>query len=447
MAIHLGPRARKAVRIAAFIVFGLVTFVFALQMTLPYDRAKDRAIERLADKGWDMSVGDVERSWIPGRVYLHSVRLTSHTSKPDEIPMIFFIKDLKVDVELLTMLGGNFSLDIDAKVANGRLTAKLEAPLSFGAGTYVIKAEGKDLASDALPMQTVALQPTKGDLNLSADVSLTIEPLKSGKVGINWQKLEGDVEVACPSNCVYGDGKTKLKMKMTTRNKSQAEFGKDGIEFGIIKIDSLLAQLEAKNGKLTLSRLDAKSADGELKADFTMDLQQDVSESGVAGCISYKGSEELLKRDQRSFDAISLIGGALGPDKLFHIRLSEKWHDIKKQGIVCGGGAGNMDEPGGTNPTMPTVRRPNLAVQPEPPTQPPPQVTPPPPPPMPTPAPPPPTGSAATAVPVDPEHPPGSAPPGAYVPPGQGSAAPGSGSAAPVPEGSSAPAPAPAPGP
>ena len=208
MAIHLGPRARKAARIAGFIVFGLVTFVFALQMTLPYERAKDRAIERLADKGWDMSVGEVERGWIPGRIYLHSVRLTQRTSKPDETPLIFFIKDLKVDVGLFTMLGGNFAVDIDAKVANGKLTGRFEAPLSFGAGTYTVKAEGKDLASDALPMQTVALQPTKGDLTLSADVSFTIEPLKSGKVGVNWQKLEGDVEVACPSNCVYGDGKT-----------------------------------------------------------------------------------------------------------------------------------------------------------------------------------------------------------------------------------------------
>jgi type II secretion system protein N len=425
---HLGPRTRKIVRIAGFVLFGLVTFVFALQLSLPYERAKDRAVDILAEHNWDLTTGEVEPGWLPGRVYFHDVKLVSRTTKADEVATVIIIPKLKIDVGVLALLGGTLAVDIDAKVGSGHLTAKLDAPISFGKGTYTIKVDGKDLPSGALPMKDIVSQPTTGDIGISADISVVVEANKAGKVGVNWQKLEGEAELSCPSNCVYGDGKTKLKMKI--KNQRNAEFAKDGIEFGTIKIDSMLARIEAKNGKVSLAKFDAKSADGDLKAEFTMDLQPDINESGVAGCLSYKGSEELLKRDEKSFNAITLIGGALGPDKLFHVRLSDKWRDIRKVGAVCGGPGTSMDDPGGTNPGV--TRRPNLTVTPEenphPPITP---VTPPPPPPPVTP--PPATGSApAPAT--------GSAPPpatGSAVPGGVPEGSAGSGSA----EGSAAPPP------
>jgi len=429
MAVHLGPRARKIVRIGGFVLFGIVTFVFALQMTLPYDRAKDRAVEFFAEHNWDLTVREVEPGYLPGRVYLYDVKLRSRPTKPDDVPTLIIIPKLKADVGVLALLGGTLAVDIDAKVGGGHLTARFDAPMSFGKGTYNVKIDGKDLPSGALPMKDFVLQPTTGDVALSADISIVVEANKAGKVGINWQKLEGEAELGCPSNCVYGDGKTKLKMKI--KNQRNAEFAKDGIEFGTIKIDSLLARIEAKNGRVELTKFDAKSVDGDLKAEYSMDLQPDINDSGVAGCLSYKGSEALLKRDDKSFNAITLIGGALGPDKLFHVRLSDKWRDIRKVGAVCGGPGATMDDPGGTNPTV--TRRPNLTVTPEETAHPPitpPVVTPPPPPPVTPPATPPatpPTTPAATPTP--PVQ--GGVPDGSGV--HEGSAGSAEGSAAPAP--------------
>src|SRR5262249_285431 len=155
----------------------------------------------------------------------------------DEQPMFLKIDKLRVDVGIFALAGQKLSIDLDATVKSGRITGNLTFPLSFGAGTYAIKLDGKDLPSKYLPMKDIVGLPRTGDIELSIDATLPAEPNKQGRVAMNWEKLEADVNFACPSNCVYGDGQTKLKMKI--KNQRNAEFAKDGIDFGTLNIDSL----------------------------------------------------------------------------------------------------------------------------------------------------------------------------------------------------------------
>ena len=68
----------------------------------------------------------------------------------------------------------------------------------------------------------------------------------------------------------------------------------------------------------------------------------------VAGCLRFKGSEVLQKREPKTFAAISTTGAQLGPDGLFHIRLTESFKDMKRLAQKCGPSTkGNMDDPGG----------------------------------------------------------------------------------------------------
>ena len=63
---NLGPRTRRILRYVALAVFSLVVFVFALQMTFPYKRVKDKVVEGLSEK-YDVTIGSVDRGIVPGR--------------------------------------------------------------------------------------------------------------------------------------------------------------------------------------------------------------------------------------------------------------------------------------------------------------------------------------------------------------------------------------------
>jgi type II secretion system protein N len=390
---QLGPRMRKLVRYLGFAALAVVTFVFALQATLPFDRIKDKVIEALSEK-YDVTIGDVDGGWLPGRVYFKAVTLRTRPTKPDEVASTLFIEQLKLDLGLLALVRSTAAVAFDAKIGPGHITGDL----ALSKAGISIDVVGEDLASASLPIRDVLGLPMSGKLRAAVSLELPYEKSKAGKLGPNWQKAEGRLELGCPSGCVVGDGKAKLKMKVA--NPGQQAFAKDGIEFGKLNIDSLLATVELKAGKLAVTRLETRSADGELHVEFAMALNQDTSQSLVTGCLRFNGSPALLKRDAKTATAISATGAPLGPDKLFHIKLDGPLREVRRIGVLCGPAINKpMDNLGGP------PAKPNLTVAPEPPPapatadipQPPPIVTPPPPPPVAAP-----DGAGSTAPPAMP---------------------------------------------
>lgn len=425
---RLGPRSRKLLRYVGFVVLALVSFVFAFQLTFPFERVKAKVIEALSEK-YEVNIGDVERGLIPGRLYFKAFSLRTRPTKSGEVATTFYIDRLGVDLGLLALLRGAVSVGLDAKIGQGHIKGKIGVAK---AGTSV-HMTGDDLPSASLPMREVLGVPMSGKVRFRFDLELPNEKSKAGKIAPNWPKAEGGAEFACPTGCTVGDGKTKLKL--TTNNVRQQEFldqGGGGIDFGKVNIDSLLAAVEIKNGKLEVTKLDTKSADGELHVAFAMTLNQDIQASTVAGCLRFRGSDVLLKREPKTHAAISTTGAPLGSDNLFHIKLDGQLRAMRRLGVVCGPGSSGGGDTGGAPP------RPNLSANPEPHTpglgsvsMPPPlpaPVTPPPaaaPPPMPPAAPP----AAPTAEPQRPGMIGESPAPTTY--PSTGSGVPG---AAPVPQ-------------
>jgi type II secretion system protein N len=432
MAIHLGPRVRRVLRYVGFVLLALVTFVFALQLTFPYNRVKDKIIEALSTK-YEVSIGDVERGIMPGRMYFKAVTLRTRPEKSDDAVNTFYVERLEVDLGLLALIKGTASVDIDAKIGPGHITGNIAISQSLTS----IDLEGTDLPSAMLPMREAMGLPMSGKIAFAFALDLPNEKSKIGKTAPNWQKAEGAVAFDCLSGCTFGDGKTKLKPKL--KNARSQAFASDGIEFGKVNVDSMVARVSIKGGKMELTRFDAKSQDGELKVDFEATLAPVFSDSMVAGCLRFHGSESLQKREPKTAAAISTTGANLGPDGLFHIRLDGKFRDMKRLAQNCGPAVNNiqMDNPGGGGGDS----RPNLTVQhaDETLTK---SATPP------TPVAPvtidagaeaPPTPPVTTTVPINPEGAQGSAagsgmitptPPGEPLPPGAGPSAPnGAGSA------------------
>jgi type II secretion system protein N len=348
----LGPRTRTVLRYLALIVFALVVFVFALQMTFPYDRVKDKIVDALSDK-YEVTIGGVERGIVPGRVYFSAVTLRSRPTKEGETVSTLFIKKLELDAGILPLLSGNLSMDVEAQIGAGTLTASFEIG-TFGRGDIHAHVHGGQLPGDALPMKSLLGLPLSGKIEFDVSLHLPMEKSKLGKVAINWQKVAGAFSLGCPTGCTFGDGVTKLKpLLKNTRN--QVMVG-DGIDFGKITMDSLIAKATIKSGKLTLDKFDVKSKDGELKVDYMMTLEKSFDESVVAGCLRFKGSEDLVKRAPNTYAALTTTGAELRGDGLFHIRLSDRFKDMKRLNQECGAGASVVNQENfGGKPGRPTI--------------------------------------------------------------------------------------------
>ena len=149
---RLGPRTRKVLRYIGIGFFGLFVFVFALQMSLPVDRAKDKLIEAVQDK-LDITIGSVERGWMPGRIYLNNVSVRTRPKTADEPVTTFYVERLKADVGLLALVGGNLKVDAVANIGAGKLNAHvvLHGLIPVGNKGITVHLEGTDLPSASLP--------------------------------------------------------------------------------------------------------------------------------------------------------------------------------------------------------------------------------------------------------------------------------------------------------
>ncbi len=350
-----------AARLGGYIVVALVTFLFALQLTAPYDRALKKGIEAASDS-FDITYKDVERGWLPGRVYINNLQIRTRTTKPDEVPLLFTFNRVKIDVGLLALIGKNVSINIDAEIASGELSGNVTLRHFMRDGVS-INLDGEGIPGGNLPLQSVIGLPISGNLDLTAVVDL---PFENGRPGLNWKKLAADIDVSCPSGCTFGNGKAKLK-PIIKNTRTQAMVG-DGIEFGTIKIDSLAAKLEVKDGKLTCVEVRSrKSNDGDVKVDLAMGLAPVFGDSTVTGCLRFKGSEALGKREPKTLAALQATGAEQGTDGLFHIKLAGTCRDLRKIGNEeCTAGSAPVVAPAGHHAPPPRLTPPPVAPPPTP---------------------------------------------------------------------------------
>jgi hypothetical protein len=209
---------------------------------------------------------------------------------------------------------------------------------------------------DDLPLRALIGLPMTGKLDIDVALDLPVET-RAGKLAANWQKADGTFDFSCPSGCTFGDGKTKLKPIL--KNRSQQAIVADGIDFGKVIMDSLDAHADIKGGAMTVTKFDSKTEDGEIHVDYAMKLEPDILDSMVTGCLRFKGSDALLKRDRKTYDAINLSGAERREDGLFHITLTDRLREMKRLNQECGPNMHHMVPGEGVphvtlRPTMPT---------------------------------------------------------------------------------------------
>ncbi len=398
---RLGRRGTRVVKWIGIVVFTLLAFLFAFQATFPVDRLRDYAIEQMS-ANWDVTISSVDRGIIPGNLTLNGITLRSRPTKAEEPVTVIVIKEADVQAGLLPLLKMRLSFDLDLTIGSpkgyGHITGNVTLP-KFGKGGLKLDLVGEDLPGESLPFKSQVGLPIVGKLNFAIDLDLPTAKNKMGRSSTDWTKADGSLDLSC-TNCTLGDGHTKLKPLL--KNKSQQVMVGDGIDFGEIHIASLSAHAVFtaavgdpdahssgyKPGKFDITKFDLKSPDGEVHIDYTMTMATTIDESVVAGCLRFKGDESLLKKEEgkKTYAAISTTGAELRSDGLFHIKLTDRFKDMKRLNMDCGPnspsskiGNGEDFSPGHGSGLMtrPSIT-PSIPPPPTPPPPPPPQANPPP---------------------------------------------------------------------
>ena len=389
---RLGRRGTRIVKWIGIVVFTLLAFLFAFQATFPVDRLRDYAIEQLSTN-WDVTISSVDRGIIPGNLTLNGITLRSRPSRAEEPVTVIVIKEADLKVGLLPLLKMRLSFDLDLTIGSpkgyGHITGNITLP-KFGKAGVKFDLVGDELPGESLPLKNQVGLPMTGKLNFAVNLDLPTAKNKIGRSSTDWTKVDGSLDLSC-TNCTLGDGHTKLKPLL--KNKSQQVMVGDGIDFGEVHIASLSAHAVFtpavgdpdahssgyKPGKFDITKFEVKSPDGEVHIDYTMTMATTIDESIVAGCLRFKGDESLLKREEgkKTYAAISTTGAELRSDGLFHIKLTDRFKDMKRLNLACGPNAPGAKLGNGEDFSSPhggVLSRPTPSITPSisPPTSPPP---------------------------------------------------------------------------
>ncbi len=436
--MRFSPRARFAARIAGFVLLGLVSFVYALHLTFPYDRVKERMVEALSAK-YEVTIVDVQRSVVPGRFALTGVTLTSRPSVVGQPVTTMFFKRVEVDLAFLPLLSGKAEIGLDIATGGGSMTGSVKMSKASLAIDFRLKR---------VPLSTIpGIADAVGlPLGGGGDGRITLTLPKN-----DWQKATGKVDLSCTVGCTVGDGVSRVYPK--AKRESDALMVKDGFPVETVTVGRFVLGIVIAKGEAKKQTFEFQSPDGEIAIDFNIKLAKKIGDSTITGCIRYKCAGAYLSKAPA---ACELGSPAVDRDGFRNIKLTGKLSTMRRIGAVCEAG-GSSDEVFSKDGTDKDRLRPTLDLVPEPrpDTG---TVTPVPPPvdmgrPMPTPddlkgltdpgaGSAPPTPGAATGSGNQPEPMPGNPPPGdmptprieSMQPPPPGSAESGSGGSAQPPD-------------
>jgi hypothetical protein len=174
------------------------------------------------------------------------------------------------------------------------------------------------------------LSPFVGKIGLPAsgkgfvDISMTV-PLVEGRR--DWSRADGSVALSC-KNCQIGDDNAKL-----TLGKNSGLI--HDIPFSHLAFRSLEVALSVKSGVVELTKWSADSDDIRLDLKLNAKLALDLERSVVQGCVRYRGTDLLEKRDRDLSNLVKLIGGQAAADGMFNVQLGGRLNRLRKVGRIC----------------------------------------------------------------------------------------------------------------
>ncbi|MBP8807960.1 MAG: type II secretion system protein GspN [Kofleriaceae bacterium] len=354
----MSPRLRLGLRVFGYVALALVTFVFALHLTFPYERVRDQALHALSSK-YDVTIGGVERSWVPGRFALTAVTLRSRPSVAGQPSTTMYFKRVEIDLGFRALLAGKTEIGLDIATGTGSI-----------AGAVVIdkRSFAVDFKLTKVPMTMIPGVSDAVGLPMSgnADGKIKLVLTKvAGRQDIDWAKANGVFELACKSGCLLGDGQAKLYPK--SKRPGDEAWTKDGVIVPTLRIGSFNLAIDIVKGVAKKRAFTLNSPDGEVGLELEIKLARNLNDSPIAGCIKYKCSKELYDREPKFRSQCDFGSAVIDADGMHHIKLMGKLSNVRRVALACDGGSGG--DAASTEPI-----RPRLDTPPPEPTPPPPPI-------------------------------------------------------------------------
>ncbi|MBZ0231717.1 MAG: type II secretion system protein GspN, partial [Deltaproteobacteria bacterium] len=319
-AVHLSPRARFALKIAGFVFLGIVTFVYALHLTFPYERVAARMKEALATK-YIVTISKVERSAVPGRFRMKGVTLTSRPSVEGQPVTTMFFQSVEVDVSFIPLLGGRAEVGLDIATGSGGMTGDVRMSKS---------SLNVDFRLKRMPLSTIP--------GIADAVGLPLGGLGDGRIRLDlpkndWTKASGRVDLSCTVGCTVGDGVARVYPK--AKREADALMVKDGFPVETIDISRFVLGIAIAKGEAKRDKFEFESPDGDIAIDFNIKLAKKIDDSIITGCIRYRCSGDYLAKSPA---ACELGSPAVDSDGFRNIKLTGKLDKMRRLGSVCEAG-------------------------------------------------------------------------------------------------------------
>ena len=184
--------------------------------------------------------------------------------------------------------------------------------------------------SSSLPMQGALGLPMTGKIDFAFSLDLPNETNKAGSVG---ERLDEGRGRARRSRARRG---CSIRRRQDEAQAEAQELAQPGVRRRRHRFRQGRHRLARsrrstiKNGKLDVTKFETKSERRRAQVDFSMTLAPDARRLDRRRLPALQGHEALLKREPKTYAAIQTTGAALGPDGLFHIKLTDEFKEMKR---------------------------------------------------------------------------------------------------------------------
>ncbi len=336
----LGRRGLLALKIAGYAFLALVTFVYAIHLTFPYDRVRDKLVESLSSK-YDVTISGVERSLVPGRFALTGVTLASRPAAAGQPITTMYFKRVELDLKLLPLLGKRLVAGLDISTGQGTIIGTVEQDGTTTIANFTLRH---------VPLATLP--------GISDAVGLPMDGNADGKVSLrlpkgDWTKAVGKFDLGCNVGCAVGDGVTKIYPK--PQRPADAALYRDGLTVPKIDIQRFAIGIDVAKGVAGLRSFEFLSDAGKVEVDFDIKLARAIGNSMINGCLRYQCSAEFRLK----YPGLCIGSPIVDEQGMLNVKLSGQVSKMRRLPQRCdtgGSGGGGGDSAGGrSRPTLENI--------------------------------------------------------------------------------------------
>lgn len=297
----------KPLRIVGYVVLGLVSFVFFLYWTFPYERLKDRVVTTLDQAlqgNIGITIGALSPSVFSG-LALEGVTLIDRAAKEKEHQALLTIDEATVNIGILSSLLGSPKASFAVELAGG----EIDGDFSQRDDVNVVAAEIDGLQLDQLPLlEAMTGLKLKGGMSGTIDLQVNPKQIKAAK---------GRVKMSLE------DWRTQKGSKLKLGALGEIDLGTN---YTLTKSEGSSFDVELDRGTMQIKGFQLKGGDLEIQLTGQIFLEQKFPNSRC----NLKGSIKLSEKMQEIIP-VAMLGPASPDDGSYPIELSGRLDQLRKR--------------------------------------------------------------------------------------------------------------------